>query len=324
MAQLALSRSARRALAMIAGAAGLAGLGTAGIAHHLVRVVTRPQKDLVEFGYTFTPYEFGIPFEDVSFAPAAGAHQLHGWFLPRPESQRIVITSHGYRGRKADTLGISTYLWRHGFNVLVFDYHGHGAGLGTSITLAYREVHDLLGAIDWAAARIPGAAIGLLGYSMGASIAIMAAARHSLVQVVVADSPFATQRDILAEQLALAIHIPAWPFMGLVDRFMYQLAGHRFHNVEPIREVPTIAPRPLLLIHGLDDNVIQPSHSQRLYAAASDPKELWLVPNCGHSGAYFQDRPAYCARIADFFTHHLHEGKGEPQPPQPIAERRPI
>jgi fermentation-respiration switch protein FrsA (DUF1100 family) len=45
--------------------------------------------------------------------------------------------------------------------------------------------------------------------------------------------------------------------------------------------------------------------AQRLYAAAQEPKELWLLPDADHCGAYFADRPAYVAKIETFFHRSL-------------------
>jgi fermentation-respiration switch protein FrsA (DUF1100 family) len=43
----------------------------------------------------------------------------------------------------------------------------------------------------------------------------------------------------------------------------------------------------------------------RLYEAAGEPKELWLLEGAGHCDAYFADREAYCERVAAFFEEHL-------------------
>ena len=61
----------------------------------------------------------------------------------------------------------------------------------------------------------------------------------------------------------------------------------------------------LLLIHGDRDSVIPVSHAHELFAAAAEPRELWIVPGVEHCGAYFADRPAYCRRAAEFFDRYL-------------------
>jgi fermentation-respiration switch protein FrsA (DUF1100 family) len=279
--------------------------GAFSVAYYVVSRITRPVRPTVTDAYFFTPFEFGVPFEPVEFAPASGEHQVSGWFLPHPETRRVIILCGGYRGRKADLLGIGMHLWREGYNVLLFDYHGHGHGSGAPITLGFREVNDFLGALDYVQQRVPGAIIGVLGYSMGAAVAIMGAARRPEVRAVAADSPFATHWGVVEYNFKRIVRLPATPFLFLADRMMALRAGYRFREVEPLRDVPQIAPRPLLLIHGLKDSTISPQDSQRLFAAAREPRQLWLVEGVEHCGAYFQDRGQYCQRIAEFFAASL-------------------
>jgi fermentation-respiration switch protein FrsA (DUF1100 family) len=263
--------------------------------------------------YTFTPFEFDVPFEPVAFPPARGTHLVHGWFLAREESRRVIILCTGYRAHKADLLGIGLYLWRVGNNILLFDYHGHGQGWGVPVTLGFREMNDFLGALDYVQQRMPGAIIGVLGYSMGAAVAIMGAARRPEICAVVADSPFATHWGLVAQHVRRVARVPAAPFVFLADRLMAWRAGYRFREVEPLRDVARIAPRPLFLIHGLEDQTISPLDSQLLFKAAGEPKELWLVEGMDHCCAYFKDRSAYCRRVASFFAGHLGAAEAEGQ-----------
>ncbi|HEU5366932.1 MAG TPA: alpha/beta fold hydrolase [Ktedonobacterales bacterium] len=279
--------------------------GAISVSYYVVDRLIRPVRPGLRETYTFTPFEFGVPFEPVEFAPASGEHTVHGWFLACEGTQRVIVLCPGYRGQKADLLGIGMHLWREGNNVLLFDYHGHGYGWGVPVTLGFREINDVLGALDYVQQRVPGAVIGLLGYSMGAAVAIMGAARRPEVRAVVADSPFATHWGVVEYNFKRVARLPAAPFLLLADRLMAWRAGYRFREVEPLRDVVRIAPHPLLLIHGLNDTIISPQDSQRLFEAAGDPKELWLVEGMEHCCAYFKDRQAYCQRLAAFFATHL-------------------
>jgi pimeloyl-ACP methyl ester carboxylesterase len=53
------------------------------------------------------------------------------------------------------------------------------------------------------------------------------------------------------------------------------LYGLQIQDFNAMDLVDRIAPRPLLLMHGLADDVVKPIHSQLLYAKARDPKKLW-------------------------------------------------
>ena len=228
---------------------------------------------------------------------------LAGWWLRRPESDRVIVGCHGYRGRKSDLLGIGAALWRHGYNVLLFDYRGHGEHAGSPVTLGYGELADVLSAIAYVRAQRPHLEVGLIGYSMGASVALMAAARVMSVRAVVADSAFAAQRNPVAIELSRVIRadMVRRPVLAVADWMMRTRLGFGFRDVEPSREVAAISPCPLLLIHGQNDKLVDPGDSQLLFDLAGAPKELWRVPGVGHCGAYFDDRPAYVERVSRFF-----------------------
>jgi fermentation-respiration switch protein FrsA (DUF1100 family) len=310
-------RHARNTLAgagLLAGGALAAG---AGIGYYIAHKITRPAKPASDDGYVMSPYETGADYEEVSFPAAHGAHCDHtiqAWWLRRPETNRVVVCCTGYRGSKSYLIGIGTALWRAGFNVLLFDYYGHGADKGgRRISLGYHEVNDFLAALDYAERRVPGGRIGVIGYSMGGSVAILGTPRRSEVRALVADSPFARHADVVAYNVERTLRAPVGRlFVRIVDYYLPLLAGYRHADVEPIRSIGALAPRPLLLIHGTADDMIPVDHAYRIFAAAGEPKELWLADGAAHCGAYFLDRPAYCRRVIAFFERHLGAGKETP------------
>lgn len=293
--------------AALAAGAGFAAVAaaSAGLGYYVARVLTDPKRPTPMDEYVMTPFETGVHSEDVRIPTDQEDRTLDGWWFARPETDRVILGLTGYRGAKSELIGIGSALWRAGFNVLLFDYHGHGSGRGAPVTLAYREVHDVYAALNYALRRVPGARVGVIGFSMGASLAILASASRPEIRAVVADSPFATHAGVVSHNIARTIRLPGEPFMPVTDYFLARRAGYRSRDVEPLRVVGQIAPRPLLLIHGADDRTIPVQNSKRLYAAAGAPKELWLAEGADHCGAYFLDRQAYCQRVTAFFERHL-------------------
>ena len=276
-----------------------------GVGAYIVNVLTRPKRLAPFAHYTFSPFELGIPAEEVSFASLHGKHHVNGWYVPYPGATSTVILSPGYRGAMTDVLGICTILWKDGHNVLAFEYYGHGTVVGESVTLGYREINDFLGAVSYARQRDPQARLGALGYSMGAAVTIMGSARAQEVEAVVADSPFATHRRVIEYAVRRSIHLPFILFEWATDALLWWRAGYHFHQVEPLRDIGQIAPRPVLLIHGLSDTTIDPQDASLLYNAAGEPKELWLLPGVEHCGAYFEDRLVYTQKVSNFFDLYL-------------------
>lgn len=305
-----LTRARRTAV----GAALLTGgtlLSTVGIAYYVARVLTAPKRPGPMDTYVMTPFETGADCEDVVFPSTEGDRLISGWWLPRPTTTRVVVGCAGYRGSKSELIGIATSLWRAGFNVLLFDYPGHGSDRGAPVTLGYRELRDFFGALDYVYQRVPAARIGVIGYSMGAAIAIMGSARRPDVRAVVADSPFATHAGVVSHNITRVIHINGRPIATLADYFLERRAGYRHRDVQPVRDAAALAPRPLLIIHGSDDQTIPVSHAQQIYAAAGQPKELWIGAGADHCGTYFLDRLTYTHRVVGFFERWLTEAPTE-------------
>jgi fermentation-respiration switch protein FrsA (DUF1100 family) len=65
--------------------------------------------------------------------------------------------------------------------------------------------------------------------------------------------------------------------------------------VPPAEAAALIAPTPLLVVHGDQDAFFPVDHAEQIYAAAREPKELWIVPGFGHAES--GSEPALVDRI---------------------------
>src|SRR5215472_16531248 len=90
-------RHTRRALAAARILGSSVALGSVGLAYYVARVLTDPARPGPLDGYTVTPFETGVEFEEVAFAPARGDLILRGWWFPRPETNQVIVACHGYR-----------------------------------------------------------------------------------------------------------------------------------------------------------------------------------------------------------------------------------
>lgn len=249
-----------------------------------------------------------VAVEHVSFPSAKGEHLVQGFYLPAPFGRTTILVSPGYRRGVKDILEVCRELWDAGHQVLAFDYYGHGTQVGSPVTLGYQEVSDFLGAVAYAKQRAPHTRIGAFGYSMGAAVSLVGAAQTHEVEAVVADSAFATCWSAVERAVCRTLHVkqlPRWfsqPLYALTDGLLWLRAGHHFRDVEPVREIAKLAPRPILLLHGTNDIVVSPDDARRLYEAAQGPKRLWLIEGAEHVKGSLVDRPAYVRRVQDFFA----------------------
>jgi len=79
--------------------------------------------------------------------------------------------------------------------------------------------------------------------------------------------------------------------------------GANLFQYEPIRWVGKISPRPILFIHGDHDQYL-PDFDD-LYEAAKPPKELWRLPDAGHTTASQLYPEEHSRRVVEFFDRYL-------------------
>ena len=247
-------------------------------------------------------------WEEVTF-PATDGLQLSGWFIPpQPEANgAALIYVHGLGANRTALLDEAAMLARHGFGALLFDLRNHGASEGTITTLGYAEVEDVRGAVAYLLTRpeVDPQRIGLFGISMGGAIVIRAAARTPEVRVVIAQSAYTSLEDNIAQGTRALLNLPPFPFAPLVVWFGELESGVDIRLVRPIDDIPQIAPRPILLIHGELDDTIPANNSVALYEAAQQPRQLYLIPNAGHGGLLTADPKGYEQRVAAFLDTYL-------------------
>jgi uncharacterized protein len=213
---------------------------------------------------------------------------------------------HGHGGSKLTSLWVAADLYPR-FNVLLLDLRGHGQSDGNRTTMGYLERLDIVGAARWLDQRLGEQPIGVLGISMGAATAILAAAETERIGAIAADSPFARLRNPVRAAICQRGYpravspLLAWSVCAVANLHMKGFA-------DPIEVVDRIAPRPLLIIHGEADTLIPVDNAQALFARAGEPKELWVVPEVAHARVAEVEPAAYAERITRFFERWLLAG----------------
>ena len=259
----------------------------------------------------YTPGDVGLAVEPVSFASRDGT-RLRGWFAPG-ERDAAVILAHGYGSRREEMLPHAAFLHGAGYSVFLFDFRHAGASEGRAVTVGAFERLDVLGAVDYLRSRAEtaGARIVTLGVSMGAAAAILAAAESPEISSVVAECSFRSIESVIAQSFRYFIGIPPFPCAPITVWLAERRIGFRARNVRPESAIARLGSRPVFLIHGLDDVLIDPSNSHALHAAALS-SELWLVEGAPHARAYQTLPQEYQARVLAFFeraTEGLPAGK---------------
>ncbi len=238
---------------------------------------------------------------DARIRSRTGANLAVSFF---PGARRsVVVLSHGYGDNRLQMLPWADFLHRAGFAVITYDMRGRGESDPLPTTLGALENYDLSSVIDYAVSRtdVDPARIGALGLSLGASATLLAAADDRRIAAVVSDSAFSEASNVIATSFEHFIGLPAFPFAPVTVWIAGWRAGVDVSRIRPVDTVHRIAPRPLLLIHCLGDSVILPRTAPEIFAAARQPKQIWMIPGARHISGHDVAREEYERRVVAFF-----------------------
>jgi uncharacterized protein len=211
---------------------------------------------------------------DISVASIPNAHtvtihtadglDLLAWQVaPADDAQPVVLYLHGNGGHIGNRAHRFARLARFGWGVLLLEYRGYGGNAGnpteTGLITDARAGYAAL-----RASGVPAQRIILWGESLGSGVATRLATEVE-VGAVLLEAPY-TSIAAIAQQ--------RFPFVP-VDLLLQD----RFDLIGRIGSVHA----PVLVMAGGRDTIVPPAMSQAVFAAANEPKVLWLTPDAGHN-----------------------------------------
>jgi pimeloyl-ACP methyl ester carboxylesterase len=237
--------------------------------------------------------------EDVAFKATDGV-RLAGTYLDVSSARGVVILVHGFKTYRQEMVAHAEFLRDAGYAVLLYDSRGCGASDGV-FGIGATEDRDVVGAVSYLKTRAgPGSGhVAVLGISLGAGDALLAAAEDERIQAVIADSSWPDEEVQLERMGSVPVGPFSVPVLPYENALLDAIIGGRLEDARPIDVVERIAPRPLLLIHSMDDAnaTTTPAGAERLFVRAGQPKDFWRVPTGGHAGALRQHPDEYRVRV---------------------------
>ena len=280
-----------------------------GVSYIIASGVTRAER--AEFDDH--PIDYGLAYEDVEFLSRKRDVMLAGWYLPSQGCEASLILVHGISSNRTtrEATRIASQLIDACFNVLLFDLRAHGTSGGDRITGGIDEAEDVLGAYDYLRERgVRPDGIGVLGRSMGAGAAVLAAAAEPELRALVLDGTYAKVDDLIAFEVARKTPVPEWiapvfiPGASVLARTLY---GIDLSKLVPERVIESVK-IPILVIHGDADTRIPPEHGLRVYRSAYAGSEIWTVPGADHGEAFNNHPDEYIERVSSYFSERLTGG----------------
>lgn len=237
--------------------------------------------------YIRTPQDINLQYETVSLTASDGV-ALNAWWLPAQKnldstskSTPTLLFLHGNAENISTHIGSVYWLPEKGVNVLLLDYRGYGASEG--IPVLPDIFKDIEAAVAWIQAEHPQSPMFVFGQSMGASLAAYAAPELSKeypIEGLILDAAFsgyrAVAQDVTSRGILSAILL--WPMTWLLPT-----------DWDGEDHIAELSPVPLLMFHSPDDQTVPYHSGQRLFEAASEPKD-WVDSRGRHIQTFsFED-----------------------------------
>jgi dipeptidyl aminopeptidase/acylaminoacyl peptidase len=250
-----------------------------------------------------------IVFQDVELKASDHA-VLRAWFMrPHDSNGNVVILLHGVSDNRLGMYGYGKWLLANHYLVLLPDARGHSLSSGLA-TYGLREAADIHRWVDWIETTEHPHCVFGLGESMGAAQLLQSLPHQSRFCAVVAESPFATFREVAYARFGREFGTGPWLgktfFRPTVDAgFLYVRLryGLNMEEASPAHAVEG-SKIPILLIHGLSDRNIPNYHSDMIQSHNPEAVVVWRVPGAGHTGAHTAAPEEFERRVLGWFSTH--------------------
>ncbi len=218
------------------------------------------------------------------FIPCADGSKMHAQYFKKPGSDMLLIANHGAGGNLLGRAYIAQSAAHANCSTLLYDYRGYALSTGKFDLDSILE--DGLTAYDYAHKTLgyPAEKIIECGESIGSAVACQTATSRPCGGLLLLSG---------VTRLPVAVRKILPVFWIFPDSCF---AKTKINNAATIKNVHV----PVLLVHGKLDEQVPYECSQENYAAASEPKKLVLLPNCGHDDVGRQDAEEFQKAINEF------------------------
>jgi fermentation-respiration switch protein FrsA (DUF1100 family) len=243
-----------------------------------------------------TPDDLQLGYQDVLLPISSkngAVESVHGWWIPaskrsvnQGESGKIVLYLHGNGLNVGANVEHANRFHRLGLSVFLIDYRGYGQSQGDFPTES-QVYQDAQLAWDYLVKKrgINPNQIYIYGHSLGGAIAIDLAVRHPEAAGLIIEGSFTSLRAMVDFQKGLYRMFP-------IDLLLTQ----RFDSISKVDRLQI----PVLFIHGTADTIVPVEMGRKLFDAAPEPKQLYIVPDAGHNNLAQFAGAEYLQKVRQF------------------------
>jgi len=239
--------------------------------------------------------ESRIEFQHLDLITEDGI-RLSAWYT-HPRKGAVILLAHGYGDNRPEWVHVM--LAKKGYGVLSWDARAHGESDGEISTVGYLEVLDVKAALDFVLAQPDVSHVGAWGGSMGGATLIRATAQFPEIEALFVDSSFASLND------EFDFLVP-YPVINPLAKFLAEWqTGFSIKDLDLVKDIARIGPRPVYIVHSLGDTVAPPDAGEKLFNAANEPRFLWVEEDAAHLSIHLVNERRYQRRLIGFFDEWL-------------------
>ncbi len=246
------------------------------------------------------PADDPYPGEPVHVDAPDGVRLAGTWHAHPDAAGRTLLLLHGLAEGRLMMRARADGIYARGWNVGVLDARGYGDSGGHHASFGGREVADLRLWVDAIAARVgPTLRLAAWGRSMGAGVALRAAADDPRLRALVLEAPY-TDLHRTAATVLRRYRIPGSHALAtLVLRRARRLAGVSLHRPRPIDAAPRVT-IPVLILRGTADALVSIAETDALASALAGPVDRIDVEGARHSKIVDLGGPELIERVGEF------------------------
>lgn len=243
----------------------------------------------------------------------ADSTRLHALYVKAPrKTSRTAIVVHGYTDCAVDMLHFACFYNKElGMNVLLPDLHANGKSGGKAMQMGWNDRDDVL---RWAAIAdnvfkdsTGHVRIVIHGWSMGGATTMNVAGENTpdYIKCFIEDCGYTSAWDEFSHELDDMFGLPDFPLLYTASALCKIGYGWSFGEASPLSQVAKCH-KPMLFIHGGDDDFVPTRMVYPLYAAKPAPKMLVVFHGSAHAKSFNDYRKQYCQWVKTFLDKYLY------------------